>query len=49
MIRGSPHCQKVPHVGRPQIAPVTSAQNVNEAPIGAALTAAAYASLIRQM
>jgi len=48
-MRGSVHCQYVPQVGLPQIAPVASATNVNDAPIGAMLTAAACASFRRQM
>ena len=43
------HTHHVPHIGLPQIDPVASARNVNEAPTGAHAAAAACASLIRQM
>ena len=36
-------------MGLPQIEPVASARNVNEAPIGAQAAAAPWASLIRQI
>src|SRR5450631_4171469 len=45
--RGS-HAQYVPHIGRPQSDPVTNANNVNDAPIGADAAATAWPILIRQ-
>ena len=46
---GSPHSHQVPHIGRPQIEPVASARNVNQAPSGAAAAATACASFMRQI
>ncbi len=46
--RGS-HAQYVPHIGRPQSDPVTSASSVKDAPIGAVAAATAWPILMRQM
>ena len=40
---------QVPHIGLPQMEPVTSARKVNHAPIGALLMATISASLMRQI
>ncbi len=40
-MRGSSHCQKVPHTGRPHIIPPQIAKAVKTAPISAPATATA--------
>ena len=47
-VRRASHTHQVPHIGLPQIEPVTSASAVNTAPIGAAAFSATSASGWRQ-
>ena len=47
-VKRASHTHQVPHIGLPQIAPVTSAIKVNIAPIGAMATIERCAALICQ-
>ena len=48
-VRRGSQAQYVPHIGLPHIDPVSSASDVNDAPMGAEAAATAWATLIRQI